>query len=124
MKSALMWFLASVAGIVTTCGRCEKGHQTILQTLPDPTGKWIAIVDQVDYVNGLLTSVADRVRVVEAASANSEGALAFSEDALPGGETPTVSWSSGRLLISVSPNANINFRAPHAGGIEISIHTR
>jgi hypothetical protein len=102
----------------------DKGHQVILQTLPDPSGRWAAIVDQVEYANGLLTSVADRVRVVEAASMNAEGTLVFSEDALPDNERPTISWSGGRLLISVSRNAAVLHRETRADGIEVVVRTR
>lgn len=96
----------------------------IVQTLPDPSGKWVAVVDQVDYANGLLTSVGDRVLVVEAASMNAEGTIVFSEDALPANEKPIVSWSGGRLLISVSRDATILHRASHAGDLEVVVSFR
>ncbi len=66
---------------------------TLVQTAPDPSGRWVAIVDEVEYPNGLLTSVADRVRLVAAASPNTEGTVVFSEDALPAYDNPMVSWS-------------------------------
>lgn len=98
-----------MVGLVIAGLACDrpKGHRMIVQTLPDPSGKWVAVVDQVEYANGLLTSVADRVLVVEAASMAAEGTMVFSEDALPANEKPIVSWSGGRLLISISPDATV-----------------
>ncbi len=129
--SGLTCLLAVLAGIVIAGSACErpmrgrdKSHQTLMQTLPDPSGKWVAVVDQVEYANGLLTSVADRVRVVEAASMNAEGTLVFSEDALPANERPVVSWSGGHLLISISHHATVLHREPQANGIEIVVSPR
>lgn len=115
-----------MVGLVIAGPACErpKGHRMIVQTLPDPSGKWVAVVDQVEYANGLLTSVADRVLVVEAASMAAEGTMVFSEDALPANEKPIVSWSGGRLLISISPDATVLFREPQAGGMEVVVSPR
>jgi len=127
-STSLFAALAAILIVGPACERSirgpDKGDQVIIQTLPDPSGRLVAIVDRVEYANGLLTSVADRVRVVEAASMNAEGTLVFSEDALPDNERPTVSWSGGRLLISISRNAAVIHREPLAGGIEVVVSPR
>lgn len=123
--------LAILAGIAIAWSACERsmrgrdrGHRVIMQTFPDPSGKWVAVVEQVEYANGLLTSVADRVRVVEAASMHAEGTLVFSEDALPDSERPAVSWSDGRLLISISREATVLYEESHADSIEVIVSPR
>jgi hypothetical protein len=120
-----------LAGLVMSMISCErakrdheKGGRRIVQTLTDPSGKWVAIVDEVEYANGLLTSVADRVRVVESASRDAEGTLVFSEDALPDSEKPTIAWATRSLLITVSRSASILHREARVYGFEVEVRPR
>lgn len=120
---------AALLGLVACVGAgagCASRHEErrIVQVLQDPTGRWKAVVDEVEYANGLLTSVADRVLVGEAQADDSRGTVVFSEDAAPASEKPQVSWMDGRLVIAVSRNATDLHQVARAGGVEIDVRVR
>ena len=120
--------LAALAAIATMAPGCRSYQRRVIQKVPDPSGRWMAIVDEVEYQDGFLTSVADRVLVVEPASSAADGTvertLAFSEDAMPDIEKPAVSWSGGRVLISVSRSAVVLAKRERVGGVEIVVSAR
>lgn len=122
------WILVGLAMTAVSCECTKRDHESdgrrVLHTLTDPTGKWVAVVDEVEYANGLLTSVADRVLVIDAASKGAEGTIVFSEDALPDVEKPTVAWGTGRLLITVSRDAYVLHREARAHGFEVEVRPR
>ena len=116
--------LAILAGLAMTPIACEKAGRRVVQTLADPSGNWVAVVDEVEYANGFLTSVADRVSVFQSASQDTEGTVVFSEDALPDWDKPTVVWTPGRLVITVSRTATVLHRDTRAFGLEIEVRAR
>jgi hypothetical protein len=120
--------LAALAAIATMAPGCRSYQRRVIQKVPDPSGRWMAIVDEVEYQDGFLTSVADRVLVVEPASSAADGTvertLAFSEDAMPDLYKPRVSWSGGRVSISVARDAYVHFQRPRVDGVEIVVSRR
>lgn len=130
-RARLIILLGLVAGSATPMVSCEKnkrdhenGGRRIVHALADPSGKWVAIVDEVEYANGLLTSLADRVRVVQSESQDAEGTLVLSADALPDSEKPTVAWAAGRIQVTVSQNATVLHQEAQAHGFEVEVRRR
>jgi hypothetical protein len=111
-------------GTLLCVAGCQRAGRRIVQTVPDPSAKLVALVDEVEYANGLLTSMADRVLVVKAPSKDSDGTLVFSEDALPDLEKPSVEWVSGRLRITISRSAYVLHREAMADGIPVDVQPR
>ena len=129
-KIAAIGIAFGVAMAMTSCNKfkhdygSESRGRKIIQKVPDPSGKWIGIVDEVEYANGLLTSMADRVSLVGPKSKDKDGVLVFSEDAMPDSEKPTISWESNHLLITVSPNSNVLHQEKQVGEVQIEIRKR
>ena len=123
-RAASITVLGILVGLAMTMVSCERLKRRIVQTLVDPSGRWVAVVDEVEYANGLLTSVADRVVVIQSASKDAEGTQVFCEDAMPYSEKPTIAWSKGRLVIGVSPKANVLAREARAFGFEVEFRSR
>jgi hypothetical protein len=129
-KIAALGIALGTTMAIISCNRfnhnhgAENGARKIIQKVSDPSGKWIAIVDEVEYANGLLTSMADRVTLVGPKPKDSDGVLVFSEDAMPDNEKPTVSWVSNRLLITVPANSNILHQEKQVGEVQIEVRKR
>ncbi|ACL67451.1 hypothetical protein A2cp1_4134 [Anaeromyxobacter dehalogenans 2CP-1] len=123
-RAASIVALGIVAALAVPAASCERGTRRVVHRVADPSAQWVAVVDEVEYANGLLTSVADRVLVREAASKDAAGTIVFSEDALPDLEKPTVAWEAGRLVITASRSANVLRREARAHGFEVEVRPR
>jgi hypothetical protein len=121
------WSIVVVLGVAAGLSACSSGGRTVLQVAADPSGKWVAIVDRVEYANGLLTSAADRVLVAEAgsrAAERGEGTIVFSQDAGLPGEKPTVAWSEGRLVITAPASGAVLHQQTSVRGVQVEIRLR
>jgi hypothetical protein len=96
----------------------------IIQTVEASPGGLVAIVDQIPYANGLLTSEEDRVRIVDPQKNKPEGEVVFAEDSEQSTEKPVITWSGGKLVISFSRDANVLFQRPSFGGVQIEVVRR
>lgn len=124
MRAASIIALGIIAALAPPAASCERATRRVVHRVADPSAQWVAVVDEVEYANGLLTSVADRVVVRETASKDAAGTIVFSEDALPDIEKPTVAWEAGRLVITASRGANVLRREARAHGFEVEIRRR
>jgi hypothetical protein len=124
-RTTAVLLAASLAMAAALCS-CTDGRRIIQGPLADPGGKWVAVVDEVEYANGLLTSVADRVVVADSASSaeKGKGTIVFSEDALGDQDKPTVEWSAHRLVITISRKAAVLRKDPRGGGVQVEIRRR
>lgn len=102
----------------------DNGGRRVIQKMADPSGKWIVVIDEVEYANGLLTSVADRISLVSTKHPDKEGTLVFSEDAMPDAEKPTVVWESNRLVVSISSSATVLHQSEEADGVRIVVRKK
>lgn len=131
-KIQFLTIIIMVVLLVTTvtCDRSKSSKDSsnkgrrIIRKLPDPSGQFIAILDEIDYANGLLTSTADRICIVDPKKNTQEGDIVFSEDALPDSEKPTIVWKSNTLLITISKNSNIISRKTQVNGILVELRNR
>lgn len=112
--------LVVLVGVMTAA--CRPPARKIIRSVPDPTGRWVAVVDEVEYSNGLLTSVADRVLLAQSGSMSGAGTIVLSKDA--DRSKPIVEWSADHLVITVDTAALLLHEQPSAHGITIEIRRR
>jgi hypothetical protein len=90
----------------------------IIQSLKNSDSSYVAILEQVDYANGILTSTEDRVRVSKEGDIN-KGEIVFCEDVMPPLEKPNVQWSGSKLIISFSRDAYVFVRKQEIQGLTV-----
>lgn len=85
----------------------QKSERRVWDRVVSPSGEWVAILDQVPYQNGLLTSEEDRVCLVRGGSKNpsDEGVVVYSEDAAPKDQKAKLQWRGDTLVITTSKSA-------------------
>lgn len=85
----------------------QKSERRVWDRVVSPSGEWIAVLDQVPYANGLLTSEEDRVCLIRKGSKDpdDEGVVVYSEDAAPKGQKATLQWKGNALIITTSKSA-------------------
>ena len=104
--------------------RSQNDGRKIIQELRNPSGKIIAVVDEVEYANGLLTSVADRVCLLGDKWKKVDGIVVFSSDAMPLAKKPTIAWESNKLIITISADATDVHYDKQVDEFEIELKTR
>jgi hypothetical protein len=105
------------------CNKIDISKRKIIQRAIDPSGRWEAVVDEVEYPNGLTTAAADRVSISQLKSGKSKEKLIFSEDIKPDNEKPSILWKKDKLIINISKDAYVIFSERSVDGIDVEIIT-